>query len=404
MWQTLERKARFISQVMHARLNARDISDIGDTALSFSEVKALATGNPLLIDKAEADAELTRLERAERAHHRAQQMLGHTITRHEQDIAVLTRQSSEVDAAVGRRQDTRGDKFTMTIDGQRHTRRADAGQQLARALQREAAEFGGWGNRALQVGHLGGFPVIAALQGSREGKTTSVSIALDGAPGTSIELKPSDLRDGERATLITRLEHRLARLEDRKAGILADIEHAEREIAHARENLGQPFPQAEQLFVARDRVQQINGQLEQMAARQQADAEPAPEGPTPSSPSAEAGTRERADHMEAHVPDPQSGTESEPGRHGQGTVGAYERDHERWRQPGDWRDQLMVSSRQQWMPKVPAPPDAAALRPPETDIPETSGLESASAQGSSTAGLRGRSGYRLLKPFSGLTV
>jgi len=56
MWQTLERKARFIGQVMHGRLDTREIADIGDTALSFSEVKAIATGNPLLIDKAEADA------------------------------------------------------------------------------------------------------------------------------------------------------------------------------------------------------------------------------------------------------------------------------------------------------------------------------------------------------------
>ena len=66
-WQTLERKATFIGQVMHGRLDSREISDIGDTALSFSEVKALATGNPLLMDKAEADSSLTRLQRAERA-------------------------------------------------------------------------------------------------------------------------------------------------------------------------------------------------------------------------------------------------------------------------------------------------------------------------------------------------
>ena len=75
MWQTLERKARFIGQVMRGRLDAREIDDIGDTALSFSEVKALATGNPLLMDKAEADAALARLQRAERAHPRNQDAL-----------------------------------------------------------------------------------------------------------------------------------------------------------------------------------------------------------------------------------------------------------------------------------------------------------------------------------------
>src|SRR6266487_6484933 len=79
-WQTVERKARFIAQVMRGRLDVREIEDIGDTALSYNEVKALATGNPLLMDKAEADAELTRLQRAERAHHRNRDALRYKIT------------------------------------------------------------------------------------------------------------------------------------------------------------------------------------------------------------------------------------------------------------------------------------------------------------------------------------
>jgi len=49
-------QSRFIAQVMRGRLDVREIEDIGDAALSYSEVKALATGNPLLMDKAEADA------------------------------------------------------------------------------------------------------------------------------------------------------------------------------------------------------------------------------------------------------------------------------------------------------------------------------------------------------------
>lgn len=208
MWQTLERKARFISQVMHARLDARDITDIGDTALSFSEVKALATGKPLLIDKAEADAELTRLERAERAHHRGQQSLRYAVTRHEQDIAALTLHASEIDTAISRRQDIRGDKFTMTVDGQQHARRSDAGQHLTQVLQREAAEFGSWRERTIHLGHLGGFPMTAAIQQTREGKT-GATITLDGAPGATIDLTPSDLRGSDHGTVITRLENRL---------------------------------------------------------------------------------------------------------------------------------------------------------------------------------------------------
>ena len=61
MWQTLERKARFIGQVLGGRPSGRDVDDIGDATLSYAEVKALATGNPLLLELAEANAEVTRL-------------------------------------------------------------------------------------------------------------------------------------------------------------------------------------------------------------------------------------------------------------------------------------------------------------------------------------------------------
>ncbi len=75
MWQTLERKAKFIAAVMRGRLDVRDIADIGDTALSYAEVKALATGNPLLMDQAKANSALATLQRAERAHNRNQSHL-----------------------------------------------------------------------------------------------------------------------------------------------------------------------------------------------------------------------------------------------------------------------------------------------------------------------------------------
>jgi hypothetical protein len=74
-WQTVERKARFIGQFMSGRLDTREIEDIGEMTLSATEVKALSSGNPLLMEKAQADAEVSRLVRLERAHGQAQSML-----------------------------------------------------------------------------------------------------------------------------------------------------------------------------------------------------------------------------------------------------------------------------------------------------------------------------------------
>jgi N12 class adenine-specific DNA methylase/SAM-dependent methyltransferase len=263
MWQCLQRKAAFIGQVMHGRLDAREISDIGDTALTFSEVKALATGNPLLMDKAEADSTLTRLQRAERAHHRNQDALRHAITRHERTIAELTRLTANIDAAIARRQDTRGDAFTMTINSHRHHKRADAGQHLKTLLQQEIAALDGLRSRSVRPAQLGGFEVTADIE--RALGTTSITLALDGAPGASVSLSATDLHDADPGGLITRLEGRLHRLEERKATAVADADRARREIAHARETLGQPFPQTAQLAQARQHARQIDEQLQQMA-------------------------------------------------------------------------------------------------------------------------------------------
>ena len=78
-WQTVERKARFIAQIMRGRLDVREIEDIGDNALSFAEVKALASGDPLILDKAAADAEHTRLQRLQRADQRNRHALTSTL-------------------------------------------------------------------------------------------------------------------------------------------------------------------------------------------------------------------------------------------------------------------------------------------------------------------------------------
>src|SRR5487761_1847065 len=281
-WQTLERKARFISQVIRGRLDAREIGDIGDTALSYSEVKALATGNPLLMDKAEADTALARLQRAERAHARNQNALAHAITQHEHDIAAQTALIADINTAITRRQDTRGDKFPMTVSGRPYARRAEAGQHLKQLLQQEADGLDGLRENTIQPGHLGGFPVTAGI--TRSLGNTTVTLSLDGAPGTTIRLSPRELGEADPAGLVTRMENRLARLEERKTSALAGIGQAQREIEHARDSIGQPFPQASQLTATREHARQIGEQLEQMAPPPQPDDQAAAATPAGTAP------------------------------------------------------------------------------------------------------------------------
>ncbi len=263
-WQTLQRKATFIDQVMRGRPDTREITDIGDVALSYAEVKALATGNPLLMEQAEADAELTRLQRAERAYHRNQDALAYAVKRLEGSIRSLTIFAADIDVAITRRHDTRGDRFTMVIGGRRHTKRAEAGEHLASVLAREAASLTGSLRSARVLGELGGFGLTGEV--SRSLGQTHVYLFLDGVPGAQVQMTAAELAAADRTGLITRLEGRLQRQEAAKAKALADIESARSELTHAEEGIGRPFAQAAQLAAARERSARISKQLSAKAA------------------------------------------------------------------------------------------------------------------------------------------
>jgi hypothetical protein len=242
MWQTVERKARFIAQVMRDRLDVREIEDIGDAALSYNEVKALATGNPLLMDKAEADAELTRLERAERAHHRNQDTLRYKITSAEKRIQSLTALTGDIDAAIVRRRDTRGDAFTMTLDGITYSKRSHAGVRLMQSLEREITTLTRSGHPRIeaQPGHLGGFDVTVVtclVLG-----TTQVILALDGIPESEIRLVAKDLAAMDPAGLVIRMENRLTGLEALKVKTVNEIDRLGTEAARALRTPAKPFP------------------------------------------------------------------------------------------------------------------------------------------------------------------
>jgi hypothetical protein len=311
-WQTLERKARFIRDVMSPTLDSREIGDIGDTVLSFSEAKALATNNPLLMDKAEADAILSRLVRAERAHLRNQDTLRRTITRLEQRIATHTQLASDVDTAIAHRQDTRGDAFTMTIADRTYSKRIDAGLHLLHILRQETANQLGSRQRTLRTGELGGFPLTVTI--TRTLGQVQATPALEGAPGAELSFTTRDLADADPIGLISRLENRLTQLEAAKAKALADADRARAEIEHANASLGKPFPQAADLAAAHERSRQIDDQLEAAAAPRPAEVE----SETNVAPGAGVTGTVAQESDKAHEPDPRnlrpSEAPSRPGR------------------------------------------------------------------------------------------
>ena len=234
MWQTVERKAAFIAQVMHGGNVAREIDDVGDQALSYAEVKALATGNPHIVEKAGIDAEVAKLTRLRAAHQRDQATLSRTHATASARAERLKREAELCRQAITRRVDTRGERFTATIDGTTHTTRADAGDHLRRVLAerrpaRTAGRFAGFDVHAEVDRHLG-----------------AATIELHPSP-VRIELDLGELGSMDGSRLMQRLEHRLARLDndlgDAEDGTTAALREAERAAAR----LDQPFEHGERL-------------------------------------------------------------------------------------------------------------------------------------------------------------
>ena len=276
LWQTVERKARFISQVMRGRLDVREIEDIGDTALSYAEVKALASGDPRILEKARTDSETTRLERLHRSWARTQQLLDTTIATTDRNLPGYHAERDRLDHALTQLRDTRGDAFTATIDGRHYASRADAAAALGAALT--ALDPAGYDRPPRVIGHLAGFDILGA---GHQLTDPYFTLELAGVPRTDFTVTLDDARTERPLGLITRIENRAASIPKLRADVEGDITRLTLERDRAANDLGQPFPHADALHAARRHSLQLAAELAEEAARQQ--HTDAPEAANPSS-------------------------------------------------------------------------------------------------------------------------
>ena len=268
-WQTVERKARFINQIMRGRLDMREIEDIGENTLSFAEVKALASGDPLILEKAKIDAEVTRLARLERAWQRNQHTLRGTLAGAEDRARALEQKIQTVLEAASRRKDTRGERFAMSVDGRHVASRADAARLLAGHLPRLP-----FGQRA-PVGELGGLAIDAEIRADANGRAL-VELTVHGLPATPARLPRGEVADNA-ISLVRQLEHRIGDLPVLAERLGEQRQAALAEHATARDQLARPFKYAEQLATSRQQQQHIEKAIANRHA-QAPQAEPAPGG------------------------------------------------------------------------------------------------------------------------------
>ena len=115
MWQTLERKQSFISQVITGRVSERSVEDIGDTTMTFAQVKAIATGDPDILERTDIEANKRRYERLLTAHNRKVHQLTSDATLANLRADHAQRRIDRLTPIVENLQPVDGDNFTVTV-------------------------------------------------------------------------------------------------------------------------------------------------------------------------------------------------------------------------------------------------------------------------------------------------
>lgn len=254
MWQTLERKAGFIQQITRGDLNAREMEDVGDAAADFATMRAVATGNPAVLELVQAETDLKKLEAMERAHFDRTRNLQWRVRSLPAEMQALREEIARHDAAIAAIQ--KPEQFEMTVDGNKMDKQLDAGNALADMIAKKDAEVKGKDFSLGNVGELYGMPLRVERS---DGKTYAMlkagpmelSISLDNQAG-------GGMLTGQ--GMITRLRNQIDKLPQKREEKLALLADKEDRLPKIKAILNKPFEQAEELATLRARV----GELQEM--------------------------------------------------------------------------------------------------------------------------------------------
>ena len=253
MWQNNERKARFIEAALSGDRTIRRIEDAGSQANQFAMAKAIASGDSRLMRKAGLESEIARLQRQRAAHIDDQHAIRRQIREARHDQMHAEGRIRAITSDLARRQSTRGDAFTMEIEGRTITQRKAAGASLLTKIRLAARERT---ERTWTVGRIGGFDLTCDIRAGRHDARLEPDLALE----RTAFAQPISI-DGETTSvgIIARLEHALDRME-------ADLEEHRRRVTDAKVRLAGYEPRLGEAFPLQGELDVKLGQLAEIEA------------------------------------------------------------------------------------------------------------------------------------------
>ena len=247
MWQTLETKAKFIAQVMSGDMTVRRMEDMDSAALTYAEVKAIASGNPLVIEKAQVDAELIRLTRLRSAHAEEQYRIRSSLRHSHEEVQAWTERLANLREDLNARQDTSGDKFLLELEQQSLVNRGVAGELLLRRAEKLKTRFG----EDIRIGRFAGFDLFI-----RSGFNNTAELVLRGRNSYSSRITDTALGT------IRSLESVVQGFEERAGRLEADIKDSQKRAVELEAKVGAPFEKEERYHQLARRQSEIGDQLD----------------------------------------------------------------------------------------------------------------------------------------------
>ena len=249
LWQTVENKQKFISQIMTSKSPVRSCEDIDEAALSYAEIKALCAGDERIREKMDLDVDVARL-RLMKANHQSQQYrLEDNILRHfpaqiEENKGFLS--GFETDMKTLEAHPHPKDGFAgMEVKGDLLTDKDNAGAALLEAFKDAK------GLEPVPIGSYRGFSMSLTVENF--GK--DFILTLKGRMSHRVELG-KDARGN-----LVRIDNALAQMPERYKTVQGRLENVQAQLATAKAELGKPFPQEAELKEKSARLAELNAEL-----------------------------------------------------------------------------------------------------------------------------------------------
>ncbi|MDR3434914.1 MAG: hypothetical protein P4L95_23920, partial [Rouxiella aceris] len=235
MWQTLETKAKFIQQVMNGDTSVRIAEDINGSALTYAEIKAIASGNPAVMEKVKVDTEVRKLDSLRTSHLRRQFDMRGRIGMTQTTIKSGTDQLAKVKKDIETRTQNKTEEFSMSVSGRDFSGK-DARDRAAKVLN-EVILAGRTTPSLKPVAQIAGFDILC--RGEPDG---SVSTFLRGEATYTINYNP----DSPIGTMMS-IERTLQGLETVQSRLESDIARDEKALAEYKLQSEKPFEHEEKL-------------------------------------------------------------------------------------------------------------------------------------------------------------